>query len=125
MIKIILVGNPISTQHLYGIRVMRNVPIVYMKKAGKELKQHYQGQAKGQYAGAPLKDLLACEIDLYFRDNRVRDWDNWHKISMDALKGIVWDDDKLIKKTMINLHVDKENPRIEILVSPLSSGGAH
>ena len=33
---------------------------------------------------------LEVTICLYFKDNRRRDWDNWHKLSMDALQGIVF-----------------------------------
>lgn len=56
-----------------------------MKKDAKLLKDSYILQARIQYKGKPLKTLLSAYICIYFKDNRVRDWDNWHKISMDSL----------------------------------------
>lgn len=39
---------------------------------------------------------------------------------MDALTGIVYDDDSQIKKALVEImEVDKEKPRIEIIITPL------
>ena len=56
-----------------------------MKKEAKELKDSYCLQAKMQYKGKPVNGLLSVYIRVYFGDKRVRDWDNYHKLSMDAL----------------------------------------
>ena len=111
--KIILKGKPISTQHAYGQRGK----IRYMKKVAKDLKKCYAEQAWEQWQSDALSCTLAIKIDIFFGDKRIRDWDNWHKISMDALTGIVWDDDSQIKKATVETHYCKENPRIEIELS--------
>jgi len=91
-----------------------------MKKDAKDTKESYVLQSRIQYKGKPLKTLLTVYIRIYFGDKRVRDWDNWHKISMDALTGIVYDDDSQIKVATIQLmEPDKQNPRIEILIDEL------
>lgn len=110
---IILTGNPISTQHAYG----QHGKIRYMKKNAKELKESYWYEAKKIWRRKPLSGILEIEIHLFFGDKRIRDWDNWHKISLDSLTGIVWNDDSQIKKATIIVGYDKERPRIELCVN--------
>lgn len=114
-IKIILYGTPISTNVVYR----RHGNIIYMSAEGKGLKQIYQMQAKAQYRKELIYKLLKIEIWLYFKDNRRRDWDNWHKLSMDSLTGIVWEDDSQIKDSHVKMFIDKNNPRIELTISKL------
>ena len=112
MIKLTLKGNPISTQHAYGHTGNRR----YMTAKAKALKEDYQWQVKEQYKGQIIEDDLVANILLYFKDNRRRDWDNWHKISMDSLEGIVYKDDSQIQEAHIFKEIDKDNPRIEIIL---------
>ena len=110
---ITLLGNPISTQNAYGQTGHRR----YMKKEAKDTKDSYVWQAKSQWKKLPLTENDLCiNIILYFKDNRRRDWDNWHKISCDALSGIVWEDDSQIKEAHVFMEHDKKNPRIEITI---------
>jgi hypothetical protein len=37
-------------------------------------------------------------VTLYFGTKREADWDNFHKLSCDALNGIAYDDDSQIRK---------------------------
>lgn len=110
MIEITLLGNPKSSSHIYRFHSRGG----YMTKEGKAIKEDYILQAKQQYKGKPLKGDLFIEIALYFGDKRKRDWDNYHKLSMDALNDIVWEDDVQIQKATVIKGYDKENPRIEI-----------
>lgn len=89
-----------------------------MKQSAKDRKEQYQWEAKSQYQKrAPLTGELSIGIRLYFGDLRKRDWDNFHKLSMDALSGIVWEDDSQIKKCFVEVFYDKKNPRIEVEVA--------
>ena len=110
---IVLKGNPKSTQHCYGQRGK----IRYMKKDARMLKEDYAKQAVEQWGDDPIDCPLKLKIDLYFGDKRIRDWDNWHKLSMDALTGIVWADDSQIQKATVEKFYSKENPRIEIKIN--------
>ena len=112
-IKIVLLGNPYSTNSLY--RHARGIS--YVSKKGRELKQSYIEQAKTQYKTSPLSQELNLEIHLYFGDERIRDWDNYHKISMDALTGVIWEDDSQIQRATVEKHKDKLKPRIEITIT--------
>ena len=88
-----------------------------MKKEAKELKASYERQARKQYDCELLTGELTISIELYFWDKRKRDWDNWHKLSMDSLTGIVWEDDSQIKTAHVYIRpIDKESPRIELTI---------
>lgn len=110
---IVLEGKPQSTNHLYKPTVRG----IYLTQEGKDLKEDYAWQAKAQWKREPLtQQNLLVDIHLYFPDKRRRDWDNWHKLSMDALTGIVYEDDSQILAATVSKHIDKERPRIEIKV---------
>ena len=107
---IVLKGKPQSTNHLYGHQGRR----VFLTSDGRDTKLDYQWQAKMQWKNPVILDEIELNIRLFFPDGRRRDWDNWHKISMDSLNGIVWKDDKQIYKATVEKFIDKRNPRIEI-----------
>lgn len=113
---ITLKWNPRSTQWAYA----QSWKIRFMKKEAKELKNSYILQTRLQYKWKPLLDPLEIEIKIFFWDKRVRDWDNYHKLSMDALTNIIFVDDSQIKKATVEImEIDKLNPRIELIINTL------
>ena len=88
-----------------------------MTKKGKEMKESYQWQAKSQWKEKMLLRAVSLQISLYFGDKRKRDIDNYHKLSLDALSGIVWEDDSQVEEMMVRKFYDKQNPRIEITIN--------
>jgi Holliday junction resolvase RusA-like endonuclease len=70
----------------------------YMTAQGKALKEHYQWEARSQWKGKPLEGDVEPEIALYFGTKRKADWDNFHKLSGDALTGIVYHDDSQVSR---------------------------
>jgi len=117
--KINLNGNPVSSQTIYKMRSFGKFVSMYMSKRGKDLKKDYQKQASEQWVGKPLEGDVEVDIKLYFGTKRKADWDNFHKLSMDALSGIVWVDDVQIQKAVVEKFYDKEAPRIEIKIKEL------
>lgn len=87
-----------------------------MTKKAKDRKKQYQLEAKSQWKKNPLTTDTFIDIILYFGDKRKRDWDNFHKLSMDSLEGIVLQDDAQIQEATVHKEYDKENPRIEIFI---------
>lgn len=88
-----------------------------MSKEGKTLKESYQWQAKSQH-----KTIIEDELEVTYKIYRARnigDIDNFNKILQDSLTGIVWKDDKQIKKLHIELFTDKKDPRVEIEIKNL------
>ena len=110
--KIILKGNPLSTQHIYGTSGRRR----FMYQDAVNLKTSYCYDAKRQWKGKPIEGDINLKIDLFFGDKRKRDWDNFHKLTMDALTNIVYFDDSQIQTALVSKKYDKDNPRTEITV---------
>jgi len=112
--EFILKGNPLSTNHIYKSMCRGKFASVYMSKDGKDLKESYQWQLKSQYKGKPLKTDIDLRIELFFGDNRKRDIDNYNKIVIDSLTGILFEDDSQIQSLLIIKNKDLKNPRVEI-----------
>ena len=110
--KLILKWNPLSTQSCYWM----HWKFKFMSKKAKELKKSYIEQIKEQYKWWVIEDNVEISIKLFFWDKRVRDFDNYQKLSMDAMTWLIYEDDSQIKKATIELFYDKENPRMEIEV---------
>jgi Holliday junction resolvase RusA-like endonuclease len=114
---VVLSGEPKSTQHIYRATCRGRFPTTYMTPAGKALKEQYQGEARHQWGfKKPLDCDIAVSITLYFGTKRKADLDNFNKLSLDALTGIVWQDDSQISKLSIERAYDKAQPRLEIAV---------
>ena len=114
-----LSGEPKSTQHIYGLVCNGRFPRRYMTDQGRSLKEWYQRETKAQWRDKPLKGEVRMHVTLYFGTKRRADWDNFHKLSCDALSGIAYDDDSQIRQVTVALAYDKQKPRIEIAVAPL------
>jgi len=112
--KITLSGNPLSTQHIYRSACRGSFPTRYMIKEGKDLKEQYQSEARNQYKGKVMSTDCDMEIILFFKDKRRRDVDNYNKLVLDSLEGIVYEDDKQIQKLTVEKKLSVENPRIEV-----------
>lgn len=114
---ITLTGQPKSTQTCYKYACRGNFPTMYMTKECKDLKESYQWQAKAQYKEKITDKDIEIVVRLYFGTKRKADIDNFNKLILDSLTGIVWEDDSQIIKMTISKHYDKENPRAEIELS--------
>jgi len=111
--QINLKGNPQSTNHIYK----RHGNIIYLSKAGKDLKLSYKEQIAEQYKRKPLTGDVDLRLELFFGDKRIRDIDNYNKLVLDACTGLLWDDDKQIMSLLIIKNYDKQNPRIEMVLN--------
>lgn len=110
--KIILKGNPVSTNNIYRYTKYGT----YMTEKGKSLKNDYYYQLKNQYKSTPCLDDVILAVELFFGDKRIRDIDNYNKIVLDACSGILWIDDSQIQEIKIKKNYDKDNPRIELIL---------
>lgn len=111
---ITLLGEPKSSQHIYKYHCRFGFPSGYMSAEGKDLKYDYQIQAKSQWKNKPMDYPLVVNIRLYFKRGGKHDIDNYGKILLDSLTGIVWSDDSQIEQMIVSKFIDKSNPRIEI-----------
>lgn len=112
--KIVLIGVPRSTNHIYKFFRSR----MYMTAAGTALKRSYQLQAKLQFGNKLIiTNPIALKIILFFNDKRKRDIDNYNKILLDSMSGIVYEDDVQIQMLTIVKQYDKKQPRVEIEIN--------
>lgn len=89
-----------------------------MTPQGKAIKEAYQWEAKSQWQAKPLTDELAVSVRFYFKNKRRRDLDNQNKLVLDALTGIVYEDDSQIGELHLVRDYDAKEPRIVISVRP-------
>lgn len=117
---ITLLGNPQSTNSVYKYHCKFGFPKGYLSKEGSDLRESYQWQARSQWKKKPTEKEVAIDIRLMFRSHVRHDIDNYGKILLDALTGIVWEDDSQIQSMSVSKWMDKENPRIEVVVNELN-----
>lgn len=118
---ITLLGDVKSTQHCYKVVCRGKFPSVYMSADCKSIKEDYIIQAKQQWKEAPLDTRIRLKMALWFKDKRKRDIDNYNKLVLDALSGIVYVDDELIYEIEITKGICKDNPRVEIEVEVINN----
>lgn len=112
--KIVLFGEPKSTQHIYKI-TCRPFPSMYMTPEGKSIKEGYSWEACAQWQGKPLLTTpFGIRVWFFHGTHRKQDIDNYSKLLFDALTRVVWDDDNLIHEMHSYKRYDKKNPRIEV-----------
>jgi Holliday junction resolvase RusA-like endonuclease len=104
---------PLSTNHLYS--QSRNGR--FLTDRARRNKDLIGWEARAQYKGKPLTDLLKVAIDLYWPDKRKHDVDNI-KTLLDSLNGIVWEDDGQIVDLHTRKFYDKADPRVEMTIIP-------
>jgi Holliday junction resolvase RusA-like endonuclease len=115
---IVLTGEPKSTQNIYRAACNGHFPTTYMTAEGKAIKEGYQWGAKSQWKDAPiLTGDISVSITLYFGTKRRAALDNFNKLSLDALTGIVYEDDSQIAELHLKRAYDKARPRTEVEVS--------
>jgi Holliday junction resolvase RusA-like endonuclease len=119
MTKIVLLGEPKSTNSIYKSACRGNFPSVYMSHEGRKLKDSYIEQASEQFKKEPYDCDVDVTVNLYHGTHRKSDIDNFNKILFDSLTGIVWVDDSQVVVLTIKKHYDKSNPRIEIQINEL------
>lgn len=89
---------------------------VYVTREAKAYKEHCALIAKTAGLKPKGHTKFALDVRFYQKDNRRFDIDNVCKITLDALKGVVYDDDSQVQR----LHAEKmgpsAQPRLEVEV---------
>jgi len=71
-------------------------------------------QCRDQWKRLPLLGPLGINFIFYRENWRRVDLDNLEKAMLDALEGILYDDDSQIKKKSGEIRYDKERPGVEV-----------
>lgn len=121
-----LLTLPVSTNHLY----MQRGSARFLDPRARRCKEAIAWEARSQYRGKPLTGSLAVRVQLYWPDRRKHDIDNL-KILLDALTGIIWEDDGQIVDLHTTKSYDVSHPRVEVTIcldpqiGPTHISGAH
>lgn len=84
-------------------------------------KQGAEYAIKSQWKGQPMTVPVELVALVYVPDRRVRDNSNLSKLLLDSMSGIVYVDDSQVEdERWIKAGIDRENPRVEITVTPRS-----
>jgi len=113
--KFIFKGNPLSKDN-EKIRNKQGKYFLSRKYKQYEKDLQYQFLAQKPKDFKMLTGKLAVILKLYFKDNRVRDTHNYTKSIFDAFNGLMYKDDKQFCEEHLYRNIDKENPRVELIV---------
>jgi Holliday junction resolvase RusA-like endonuclease len=114
MYKLVIEGDPLSVNATY--KTNRRSRNIFLSDDAVKYANNCRIQAKVQWKRKPLECNLEVSYHYYFRDNKRRDHLNFNKLLNDHLSQIVWKDDKQIKISHHYTMIDKERPRIEIII---------
>jgi crossover junction endodeoxyribonuclease RusA len=110
MKNIILYTKPIPINQKFFIHNGRNI----LSNKYRDTKYALALETRSKWQTEALQGTIEMAIHLYFGDKRKRDIDCYLKILLDALTGIVYEDDSQINILHVFKHLDKDNPRTEI-----------
>ena len=112
--KIVITGKPLSVNATYKTR--RSSSNIFLSTEAVAYAYNVRYQAKQQWKTKPLDGDLEVSYYYYFNDLKRRDHLNFQKILNDHLSQIVWKDDRQIKISHHYTCLDKDNPRIELII---------
>ena len=123
MIKLTIPGRPISKSNfkLHNVHGQAWMPSTgkYSKYVAYE--NMIAGYINQQYHGEVIEEDLITVMKLYFPNKRMWDLHNYPKSICDGIEksGII-KNDKQLKPVLLFDYIDKENPRVEIELYPIS-----
>jgi Holliday junction resolvase RusA-like endonuclease len=77
-----------------------------------------QWETRSQYRGKPLTGPVELFLTFYEGSRRL-DVDAREKSTLDLMSGIIYVNDKQVKKLHIEQLVDKAQPRVEVVISEI------
>ncbi len=84
----------------------------------REAKSDLAMEIRSQWHVGPHSGPLAVTLRQYFGDKRKRDVDAYIKIILDAMEGIVYENDNQVVRLVAEKFYDKDRPRVEVELSP-------
>jgi len=110
--KITVNGNPIPKGRP---RVYRGHAVT--PEATRDYEALVRSAAAICWQGEPTTEPVRVEL-LFWRSNKIRcDIDNLTKAVLDALNGVVWEDDEQIIQLVAYKNYNKDRPRVDIKVT--------
>lgn len=119
MITLIIKGNPPSKSNCYRVGKAGNRCIMFKGKQLKEYEASFAAQVPEDCKQGFEGDLMVV-MHCYFSSRRP-DLDNAAKCCLDQLQatGVILND-RQVMRLFMRKYLDKENPRVEILIDQMS-----
>ena len=117
---------PTSVNHIYGRNKFGST---YLKKEGKDYKKingEYIKKEVEKQDWDKLLDGKYCYLDeIVYMNCKGRDSDNLKKLTQDTIteSEVVWMDDTFCLPRTNRVFIDSNNPRLEIIITPIDSIG--
>lgn len=92
----------------------------YMNKKGTDFKREIKSILNHIYKEKIIDYPIKVHWEFYYKGNYGRDCDSGIKISKDSLQGVVYTDDNLIKKEMLEIFEPAQKDSITVKVYRLS-----
>jgi len=93
----------------------RRTGMPFLSEEYKAFENHIRWDTKSQYKGKILKGDLEIYLKAYFKDKRHCDITNLFKGTMDALQGIVFENDRQIKRATVEVfYIDRDEFRVMV-----------
>lgn len=108
-VKLRFSGNPIPKR-----RPRYDGEHFYTPPATAEWEETVGWQARDQFNHRPLLGPLGISFAFFREDRREVDLDNLEKAMLDALQGILYENDSQIKKKSSEYFYDPERPGVEV-----------
>ena len=112
MKEIVLYTKPCPINQKYGIINGRNL----LTKRYRDAKRDLGLEILAGWQNETMLGDVTLNILQYFGDKRKRDVDGAIKIIMDAMEGIVYENDNQVTELHVYKEIDKENPRTVIQI---------
>lgn len=112
--------RPIGTNHGYALSAWGGHARMRMTDAGKAFKEAVYLSARRAMRGrALLEGALEVQLLLVYPDNR-SDLDGGIKMAIDSLQGVVFRNDRAVRRLVAEKSADAKRPRVEITVTELT-----
>ena len=117
VLRITVPGVPPSVNHQYAL-TRRGPALTREAKRYAETVQWYAWEAAKRqgWRCTPKGRQVVVRLWYYWPDRRRRDAHNAHKVLLDAMQGVVYEDDRDVLPQVMAAEVDRANPRVEIEV---------
>lgn len=91
----------------------------YTPKRTREYEAFVRDMAALHWLGEPTRQEVSVKLSFYRENRRRVDLDNLAKAVLDALNGVVWEDDAQIAQLFVERDVCRNHPSVEIVVEAL------
>jgi crossover junction endodeoxyribonuclease RusA len=114
--KVIQLQLPLPPSANRYWRIYRGRAVI--SSEAKKYKEHVGWKCR-ERGITPIVENVRVTLDIY-RARKAGDLDNFIKVGLDALQGHAIYNDNQIVSIVANRHDDKDNPRIEVMIEPVS-----